>query len=248
MTFFKLMTTTTIVGLTCSASFANEINFSQDSGTIASVAFTQTGSGGGNSIGTSASTSTVTGSLNTLSIEQNGGSNADSFNITTATDAPSTGSVQILATGDSNTSDLTVSQSGVETLAFAVAIEGNDNSVTANIDGVSAVVNLESSGNNVAYTISQTGAVAATAYDHTIIANVSKTGDDLATVALTQSGADNTIELGAPRAFGTDIAGTVGLTLEGAATVNINQSATLATYQTTQTVPVGGSLTVIQSN
>ena len=247
MTFFKLMATTTIVGLTCTAALSNEINFSQDGGgSVASVAFTQTG--GGNSIGTSASASTVTGSLDVLSIEQKGGDNAASFDITTATDVPSTGSVQILATGSRNTSDLTVNQSGAEMLAFAVAIEGNDNSVTANIDGVSSVVNMESRGDNIAYDISQTGADADTSYDHTIIANVSKTGSGDATINLDQSGANNTIELGKPSTFGTFDAGTVGLTLQGAATVTINQSATNATYNTTQTVPAGGSLTVVQSN
>lgn len=246
MTFFKLMTTTTIVGLSCTAAFANEINFSQGSGSVASVAFTQTGSGGGNSVGSSADVSTVTGSLNTLSIEQNGGSNAASFDITT--DVASAGTVKILATGDSNTSDLTVTQGDDETLAFAVAVNGDNNSFTGTISGVSSVVNMESNGNNVAYTLSQTGAVAETSYDHTIIANVLKAGDDAATVALTQSGADNTIELGAPSTFGTFGAGTVGLTLEGGATVSIDQSATFASYKTTQTVPAGGSLTVVQSN
>ena len=247
MTFFKLITTTTIVGLTCTAALANEINFSQNNGSINTVAFTQTGSGGSNSIGSASDTSEVNGSLNTLSIEQNGGSNEASFDITT--DAASEGTVEILATGDRNNSTLTVNQGSVETLAFAVAVNGNDNSFTGTISGVSSVVDMESNGNNVAYTLNQTGAVKDTSYDHKIIANVSKTGTDEATVALTQSGAANTIELGAPSStFGTFGTGTVGLTLLGAATVSIDQSATLATYKTTQTVPAGGSLTVVQSN
>jgi len=246
MTYFKLMATTTIVGLTCSAALANEINFSQGGGSVDSVAFTQTGSGGGNSIGTSIDVSTVTGSLDTLSIEQNGGSNAASFAI--VTDSASTGTVEILATGDSNTSDLTVTQGAGETLAFAVAVNGDNNSVTGTISGVSSVVNMESNGDGIAYNISQTGAVAETDYDHTITANVNKTGIGAATVDLIQSGATNSIVSGAPSTFGTFGAGTVGLTLEGAATVSITQSATLASYESTQTVTAGGSLTVVQSN
>jgi hypothetical protein len=106
--------------------------------------------------------------------------------------------------------------------------------------------------NNVAYNLSQTGADSATTYSQTIVANVAKTGDAAATVDLIQSGADNTITLGAPSDFGTFTGsggtGTVGLTLLGAADVDITQSATLASYDTTQTVPAGGSLTVVQSD
>jgi hypothetical protein len=255
MKLSKILATSTIIGLTSTAALAdNQINFSQSTGDVNSVAFTQTG-GGNNSIGSDATPSTVVGSLETLSIEQNGGGdNTADFAITTATEDPSDtseGSVQILTTGDGNTSDLTVSQSGAETLAFAVAVQGDDNSVKANIDGVSSVVNLQSVGNNVAYNLSQTGAVDDTAYKHSITANVSKTGDAAATVDLIQSGATNTITLGAPSDNfgdfdGTD--GTVGLTLLGAADVDITQSATLASYVTTQTVPAGGSLTVVQSD
>lgn len=247
MTFFKLMATTTIVGLTCTAASANNINFSQSGGDINTVKFTQTG-GGGNSIGSDITPSTVTGSLAKLSIEQNGGNNAASFDITTATTAASDGTVEILTTGSNNTSDLTVNQSGSETLAFAVAVQGDNNSVTADIDGVSSVVNLESVGNNVAYNLSQTGAVAETGYSQTITANVVKTGDDAATVDLIQSGANNTIKLGTPSEFGTFTGGIAGLTLLGAADVDITQSATLASYNTTQIVPAGGSLTVVQSD
>ena len=255
MKLSKILATSTIIGLTCSAAFANEINFSQSGGDVDSVAFSQTGTVGGNSINSNtivadveaSAASTVTGSLAKLSIEQNGGNNAASFDVTTATTAPSDGTVEILTTGSNNTSDLTVNQSGAETLAFAVAVQGDDNSVTANIDGVSSVINLESVGNNVAYNLSQTGAEG-TDYSHTITANVSKTGDTAATVDLIQSGADNTITLGAPSDFGTFTGsggtGTVGLTL----LVNITQSATLASYDTTQTVPAGGSLTVVQSD
>jgi hypothetical protein len=252
MKLSKILATSTIIGLTCTAALAdNSINFSQSGvgDSINTVKFTQTG--GSNSIGLS-TTASVTGSLDTLSIEQiGGGGNAANFEITTATTTPSVGSVQILGTGSDNTSDLTVSQSGVQTLEFAVAVNGNGNSVTADIDGVSSVVNLESDGNAVTYNLSQTGAVVeGTDYSHTITANVSKTGDTAATVDLIQSGADNTITLGAPSTtFGAfDGTGTVGLTLLGAADVDITQSAALASYVATQIVPAGGSLTVVQSD
>jgi hypothetical protein len=251
MKLYKILATSTIIGLTCTAALAdNSVNFSQSGAgdSINTVKFTQTG--GSNSIGLS-TTASVTGSLDTLSIEQiGGGGNAANFEITTATTSPSVGSVQILGTGSSNTSDLTVSQSGVQTLEFAVAVQGNGNSVTADIDGVSSVVNLESVGNAVTYNLSQTGSVADTDYSQSITANVSKTGDTAATVDLIQSGADNTITLGAPSTnFGAfDGTGTVGLTLLGAANVDITQSATLASYVATQTVPAGGSLTVVQSD
>jgi hypothetical protein len=256
MKLSKILATSTIIGLTCSAAFANEINFSQSGGDVDSVAFSQTGTVGGNSINSNtivadveaSAASTVTGSLAKLSIEQNGGNNAASFDVTTATTAPSDGTVEILTTGSNNTSDLTVNQSGAETLAFAVAVQGDDNSVTANIDGVSSVINLESVGNNVAYNLSQTGSDDLTDYNQSIIANVAKTGDAVATVDLIQSGADNSIVFGDPSDFGTFSGGTVGLTLLGAADVNITQSATLASYDTTQTVPAGGSLTVVQSD
>jgi hypothetical protein len=267
MRLSKILASSTIISLTCSAAFANEINFSQSNGVIDSVAFTQTGTGGGNSISSDTTTagakpkdpdivtpaaSTVEGSLAKLSIEQNGGGNAASFDIETVT--TSDGTVEILTTGINNTSDLKVTQSGAETLAFAVAVKGDNNSVTANIADVSSVVNLESVGNNVAYNLGQTGADSDTTYSQTIVANVAKTGDAAAaaTVDLKQSGANNTITLGAPSDFGTftdsDGAGTVGLTLLGAADVDINQSATLASYDATQTVAAGGSLTVIQSD
>jgi hypothetical protein len=258
MTLSKILATSTIVGLTCSAAFANEINFSQSGGDVDSVAFSQTGTGGGNSINSNTiedetevpAASTVTGSLAKLSIEQDGANNAASFDITTggAGSSEKDGSVEILTRGDNNTSDLTVTQNGSETLAFAVAVKGSDNSVTANIDGVSSVVNLESVGNNVAYNLSQTGSDDATDYNQSIIANVAKTGDAVATVDLIQSGADNSIVFGDPSDFGTFSGGTVGLTLLGAADVNITQTATLASYDTTQTVPAGGSLTVVQSD
>jgi hypothetical protein len=244
MKLSKILATSTIIGLTCTAALAdNQINFTQSGGgdSINTVKFTQTG--GSNSIGST--TASVTGSLDTLSIEQiGGGGNTADFAITTATE---TGSVQIRGTGSDNTSDLTVSQSGAQTLEFAVAVNGNGNSVTADIDGVSSVVNLESVGNNVAYNLSQTGAEG-TDYSHTITANVSKTGDTAATVDLIQSGETNTITLGtSSQTFGA-FDGTVGLTLLGAADVDITQSATLASYVATQTVPVGGSLTVVQSD
>jgi hypothetical protein len=245
MKLSKILATSTIIGLTCTAALADDqINFTQSGGDVRSVKFTQTG--GSNSIGST--TASVTGSLDTLSIEQiGGGGNTADFAITTATTTPSVGSVQILGTGSSNTSDLTVSQSGTQTLEFAVAVNGNGNSVTADIDGVSSVVNLESVGNNVAYNLSQTGA-AATDYSHTITANVSKTGDTAATVDLIQSGETNTITLGTSSTTFGAFDGTAGLTLLGGADVDITQSAALASYVTTQTVPAGGSLTVVQSD
>jgi hypothetical protein len=106
---------------------------------------------------------------------------------------------------------------------------------------------LESVGNNVAYNLSQTGA-AATDYSHTITANVSKTGDTAATVDLIQSGETNTITLGTSSTTFGAFDGTAGLTLLGGADVDITQSAALASYVTTQTVPAGGSLTVVQSD
>jgi hypothetical protein len=255
MKLSKILATSTIIGLTSTAALAdNQINFSQSTGDVNSVAFTQTG-GGNNSIGSNATPSTVIGSLETLSIEQNGGGdNTADFAITTPTETTnntSDGSVQILTTGDGNTSDLTVTQSGAEKLAFAVAVLGDDNSVTATIDGVSSVVNLQSDGNNVAYNFSQTGAAEDTAYEHSITANVSKTGDAAATVDLIQTGTTNTITLGAPSDVFGDFDGTngtVGLTLLGEADVDITQSAAIASYVTTQTVPAGGSLTVLQSD
>jgi hypothetical protein len=264
MKLSKILATSTIIGLTCTAALAeNSINFSQSGGTdsINIVKFTQSGDLG-NSIGVDTETgpegdkvtvtgiATVTGSLDTLSIEQIGGGNTANFAITTDTTPASVGSVQIQTTGNGNTSDLTVNQSGVQTLEFAVAVKGNGNSVTADIDGVSSVVNLESDGHGVAYTLSQTGAVDDTDYSHTITANVSKTGDTAANVNLTQSGATNTITLGSTSdEFGTfDGSGTFGLTLLGEAEVNIVQSATVASYVATQTVSPGGSLTVVQSD
>jgi hypothetical protein len=245
MKLSKILATSTIIGLTCTAALAdNQINFTQSGGgdSINTVKFTQTG--GSNSIGST--TASVTGSLDTLSIEQiGGGTNTADFAITTATE---TGSVQILGTGSDNTSDLTVSQSGDQTLAFAVAVKGDDNSVTADIDGVSSVVNLESVGNTITYDLSQTGAAENTDYSHTITANVSKTGAGAASVNLTQSGKTNTITLGTSSTTFGAFDGTAGLTLLGAATVDITQSATLASYVATQTVPAGGSLTVVQSD
>jgi hypothetical protein len=252
MKLSKTLATSTIIGLTCTAALAdNSINFSQSGvgDSIKTVKFTQTG-GGDNYLGSIGSPSSVTGSLNTLSIENmGGGGNETNFAITTDTTTPSTGSVQILTTGNENDSNLTVSQSGAQTLEFAVAIQGSANSVTADIDGVSSVVNLESVGNGVAYDLSQTGAVVeGTDYSHTITANVSKIGNIPATVNLTQSGETNTITLGTSSEEFGDFDGTAGLTLLGAADVDITQSATLASYVATQTVSPDGSLTVVQSD
>ena len=73
MKLSKILATSTIIGLTCTAALAdNSINFSQSDGSINTVKFTQTG-GGSISIGSNGTPSSVTGSLDTLSIEQIGG-------------------------------------------------------------------------------------------------------------------------------------------------------------------------------
>ena len=66
MTFFKLMTTTTIIGLISTTSFANSINFTQtvSTGVISEVSFDQSG-GGNDTI-----VANITGDLATLDIEQ----------------------------------------------------------------------------------------------------------------------------------------------------------------------------------
>jgi hypothetical protein len=246
MTLSKILATSAVVGLMGSAAFANEINFSQSGGSVNAVTFTQT-TGTSNMISSNDTTSaaTVTGSLDTLKIEQIGSTNAASFAITT--DTTSAGDVAIQMKGAGNTSALSVTQGSGNTLAFSVGVKGDNNSVAATINADASVVNLESQGDDIAFGISQTGDVALTSYDQSIIANVKKTGSGVATVDLIQSGASNSIILGTPSAYGAFI-GTGGLTLAGAATVSITQSAALASYQTTQTVPAGGSLTVVQSN
>ena len=250
MTLSKILATSAVIGLMGTAAFANEINFSQSAGSIGEVKFTQTGAANMiSSNGTSATApATVIGSLATLKMEQLGSGNRSSFAITPGkgtTVAPVPGNVAFMLKGSNNTSSLTVSQAATGTLAFAMGVKGGSNSVTANITANASVVNIESSGDGIAYTIGQTGAADNT-NDHSITANVLKSGTSAATVGMNQSGADNTILMGAPSAYAA-FTGTGGLTLNGAATVSITQSAALASYTATQTVADGGSITVVQN-
>lgn len=243
MTLSKILATTAVVGMIGSAALANDINFSQSGGSINNVTFTQTGAADliSSNGTTAAAPATVTGSLDSLKMEQIGSSNKGSFAITAGA-----GNVAVLTYGDLNTTKLAVTQASGGSLSYTIGILGANNSVDSTITSKEATVNIESQGDHVAYTIGQTGTTGNTNVN-SIIANVSKSGPGDATVALTQSGASDTILMGAPSAYGA-FSGTGGLTLNGAATVAITQSADYASYTATQTVPAGGSLTVSQSN
>lgn len=247
MTFSKILATTTIVGMMGTTAFANDINFAQSSGTIGAVTFTQQG-GAGNVISanglTSAAAATVVGSLATLKMEQLGATNATSFAITTG--SSSAGNVAVLLDGSGNTSALAVSQVATDTLSYSVSILGNDNTIDSTISAHNSVVNIESQGNAVDYTIGQTGGVA-NANNHSITANVLKSGAAAATISLTQSGLSNTITLGTPSAYGA-FTGSGGLTLNDGATFSITQSADAASYTAAHTIAAGGSLTIVQAN
>ena len=248
MTLSKVLATSAVVGLMGTAAFANEINFSQSGGSVGAVKFTQTGTGNMiSSDGTSATApATVIGSLATLKMEQLGSGNSSSFAITPGKGTGAQlGNVALMLKGTDNTSSLTVNQAAAGTLAFAMGVEGDGNSVTANITAKASVVNIEGSGDDIAYTIGQTGGAENT-NDHSITASVLKTGVGAATVVMNQSGADNTILMGAPAAYGA-FGGTAGLTLNGIASVSITQSAALASYTATQTVADNGSITVLQN-
>lgn len=246
MTFSKLLATTTLVGMMGTAAFANDINFTQSGGSITTVSFEQYGLANvisANGI-TAAAASTVTGSLDWLQLRQSGDSNAASFAITT--DSASTGTARVDLNGDDNTSTLVVTQDVGDTLNYQVAMLGDDNSVDATISAFNSTVKIDSQGNNLAYTIEQSGDTA-NENVHSITANVSKTGIAAATIRLEQSGLSNTITMGTVGSFGAYM-GTGGLTLNGAATVRIDQTSAAATYTAASvTIDAGGSLSVYQS-
>ena len=245
MTFRKILATAALVGVMGTAAFANDINFTQSGGAIGAVNFVQFGntnfiSANGN---TAAAAARVTGSLDTLKLEQIGNSNKASFAITT--DSASVGDVAVVLYGHDNTSTLAVTQGAGATLDYSVGIKGSNNSVVSTITAKSSVVNIESIGHNIAYDIDQIGGVANT-NAHSITAMVSKTGTDLASITLDQSGLSNTITMGAPSPFSA-FYGTGGLTLNGDAVVTITQGSAAATYTAeSHTIAAAGSLTVMQ--
>lgn len=237
----KILATTALVGMMGTAAFANEINFTQTSGAIATVRFVQTGTG--NIISATGidntNAATVTGSLQTLRVEQIGGSNQASFAIT----AP-TGRVDVFTSGNANTSKLSVTQlegSG-NTLDYSVRILGDDNTVDSTISALKSLVKINSNGTGIAYDIDQTGTGEDTK-EHSITANVSKTGASSSNITLNQSGALNTIAMGTVG----DLGASGGLTLNGGAIVNITQSSAAATYiSASHTIADNGSLFVTQ--
>jgi hypothetical protein len=249
MTFSKILATTAVVGMMGSAAFANDINFSQSGGSVGAVTFTQTGTGNMISANgtTTAAAATVTGSLATLKMEQIGSTNKSSFSITPGAgtvEVPSLGNVALLLKGTDNTSSLTVNQAATGTLDFSFGVEGDDNSVTANITADNSVVDIESRGDGFTYTVGQTAAAADAV--NSITANFVQSGTGAADVDLLQSGATNTITMGEPSAYGL-FAGTGGMTLLGSATVGITQSSVNASYTATQTVAPGGTVTIAQN-
>ena len=251
MTLSKILATSAIVGLMGSAAFANDINFSQTGGNVDAVTFTQTGmanmisSDGLSSVAAAA----VIGDLDTLKLEQIGNGNMSSFNITPGADSsnsstPVLGNVALRLEGNANTSELTINQVSTGTLDFSFGAKGNGNKVNANITAENSVVDIESSGDNVAYDIDQTSAAVSAV--NSITANVVKAGASLSNVTMAQSGAANTITMGAPSAYGA-FTGTGGLTLGDAATVSITQTSASASYTATQSVVANGTLTVAQN-
>jgi hypothetical protein len=251
MTLTKILATSAVVGLMGSAAFANGINFEQSGGSVGAVTFTQTGTD--NMISSNGTTSvaaaTVTGSLDTLKLEQNGSTNQSSFSITPGADSgttptPTLGDVAILLDGSTNTSTLTVSQATTGTLDFSFGVQGNNNVVNANITAENSVVDIESRGNGLDYDIDQTSV--ATDAVNSITANFVQSGTGATGVVLAQSGADNTITMGAPSGYGV-FSGTGGMTLNGAATVDITQTSAVASYTATQSVAPGGSVTIAQN-
>lgn len=246
MTFSKLLATTTLVGMMGTAAFANDINFTQTGGSINTVSFEQYGltnviSANGT---TAAAAATVTGSLLLLQMRQQGNSNAASFAITT--DAASAGTARVILGGDDNTSKLAVTQDAGDLLNYQVAMLGDDNSVDSTISAFNSTVKIDSDGNNIAYTINQTG-VGVDTNVHSITANVSKTGTDVATIRVDQSGLLNTITMGTLGPVGSGTS-TGGLTLNGAADVRIEQTSAAATYTAaSHTIAAGGSFSVYQN-
>ena len=248
MTFFKLMTTTTIIGLISTTSFANSINFKQKAATgiISNVSFDQSGAGSNTIV------ANVTGDLIKLNIEQsNDGSkiNTDTVNITTnATDAAAAvaGKVEIVTDGQGNSSTLTVLQNTGGSLNYKVNITGDENVLFADIGKVDSIVHLASIGDKITYDIDQIKDNVIT-NDHEIKANIVQADGAVdSNVKLSQSGADNTINLGA--VFSTDPASdVVGLTLNGNADVDIIQTAAYASFISSGiNVPNGGTLAINQ--
>ena len=248
MTFFKLMTTTTIIGLISTTSFANSINFTQtvSTGVISEVSFDQSG-GGNDTI-----VANITGDLATLDIEQsNNGSitNSNTVTITKATlpDADVAGSVEIVTVGEGNSSTLRVLQSTGGSLEYKVNVTGDENVLVADIGKVNSVLHLASLGDKITYDIDQIEAVGSTINSHKIIANIVEAGVETtaSNVKLSQSGADNTINLG--MVFSNDDPDVVGMTLNGSANVDIIQTAANATFTSSGiNVPTGGILEINQ--
>ena len=230
MTFFKLMTTTTIVGLISTTSFADSINFTQnlEGGIISNVSFEQNGAG------TNAIVANVTGDLAKLNITQSntaGKTNTDNVTIetkVTGTSATIAGLVEIATDGEGNSSTLVVDQSNGGSLDYKVNIKGNDNTLNANIGSVNSIVHLASLGDDISYNIDQIGDDATN--NHKITANIVQVeGAASSHVTLTQSGLNNTINLGtvfSENAENDDI----GLKLYGGADVDIIQTADNATF------------------
>ena len=247
MTFFKLMTTTTIIGLISTTSFANSINFTQtvSTGVISEVSFDQSG------IGTNNIVATVTGDLDKLNIKQvNGGSITNSNTVTIETkatlqDADVAGSVEIVTVGEGNSSPLTVSQSTGGSLEYKVNVTCDENVLVADIGKVNSVLHLASLGDKITYDIDQIEAVGDSINNHEIKANIVQVdGAAASNVKLSQSGANNTINLGAVFTDGSDV---VGMTLNGGANVEIIQTAANATFTSSGiNVPTGGKLEINQ--
>lgn len=249
MTFFKLMTTTTIIGLISTTSFANSINFSQKTATgiISNVSFDQSG-GGTNTI-----VANVTGDLAKLNIKQSGDGlegNTDTVTIKsnpTYTNITEAGSVEIVTDGEGNSSTLTVLQSTGGSLDYKVNITGDENVLVADIGKVNSVLHLASIGDKITYDIDQIEAVDSSINSHKIIANIVEAGVETtaSNVKLSQSGADNTINLG--MVFSNDDPDVVGMTLNGGADVDIIQTAASASFISSGiNVPTGGTLAINQ--
>ncbi|MBI6629183.1 hypothetical protein [Pontibaca salina] len=220
MKFLKTLAIGATVALTGSVAFANDINFKQSAGSITNLTFTQSGTG--NLISeagvSAAAPATVTGSLDTLNIVQGGSSNTASLDIT------GTG------VGDK----------------VSIDMQGSDNILTAKVANTASQIDIESSASNLTLDLEQTGLEGGQNNKHTILANISKTGTDVATVTLKQLGETNTIKLG--DRTGAQDAFEGGLTLEGGTGdggVSITQYGN-ATYEASHTVTAGGTVTVTQ--
>ena len=133
-------------------------------------------------------------------------------------------------------------------------MRGNGNTVLADITKTSSKVNLQSDGDTIKYDIDQNGTDGVGGIN-TIVARVTKTGDAQANITLAQTGKGNNIILGNlgtafDSAFADNYnydAGSAGLTLLGGADVSITQTADNANYTASNTIPDGGSLTIVQN-